>query len=1100
MHASSRSPRRPDLVSPALAVAAVLVGTTVHALPEPAWDGQGTQSTETYGFAASPAGDVNGDGYGDFVVASPWFDQAGADRGRVWVYHGGPGGLTTPDWQHDGESAGDHYGYSVAGVGDVNADGYDDVLIGTGLATWEGVEARGMAHLFLGGSSGLAPAPAWWAYGAAEDDLYGGHVAALGDVNGDGYADFAVGAAGVDVEGALSAGHLYLYHGGPSISLDRIIPGETSPALVGTFATGLDFNGDGYSDLVYLRFDTALDARYGLRLGGPAGIPAFDTTTFTSGDLTGTAAVGLGDVNGDGYADLLLGDPTTPNGSISLIYGDEDPTSVMGWARPGDSAGERFGNAVGFAGDPNGDGYADFWVQSAGSGDVSSAHLFYGSPEGPTVDPVWTSTGSDAWHGWRLGTAGDVDGDGYGDPFLSSPYLDNPGGGEGRVDVFAGGTEAPGVRRIFSDIGDDADDLYGTAVAIGDWNGDGIDDVAAGSGAIDATGDDAGRVFVYHGPTQESDTPDWQADGESSGIRLGDAVATALDVNADGYEDLLVGAPGADGGRGEARLYLGGEDGLDALPAWTAVGDAATDAFGHAVASAGDVNADGYGDVIVGAPGGDGSPRRGKAYVYLGSTAGLSASPVWEMEGDQPDAEFGFSVAGAGDVTGDGFDDIIVGAPRYDGPDPQEGRTFLYLGGPTGILGWPPWTSEVDMAGARHGYSVASAGDVNGDGFGDVVIGSPFFDAGGRVDVYHGGPTPPDYGPEQAWVAGHFGALLGWSVGSADLDRNGLTDIVIGAPGVDNGQVDEGQVWAYRAPFTDPSPWFANDGNLDHAAHGSSLATGDVNGDGVADILAGLPGRTGTVSSAGSAFVWPGNAIWNGGLSGPTLQGGATHAFRTLVGDGSRPLAFKGGTADADVLVEGYLRSPLGRDRVRLEVEVKPTGVPFDGTGTLTTGEIDTGTPGAEGSRVLASILATGLVDDGFRWRARILGEQPTWKASPWFTPTRNAITQTDFRTGLTVVDVAVTTPGPGTTPLVAAPSPFRRSTGFQFRIETPGDVSLRIYDAHGREVDHAFDGAMSAGAHELRWTPASGLAAGVYFARLETPEGHAEARLVWTR
>jgi hypothetical protein len=1097
---ASRSARRSGHVRRALAAAAVLVASNAHALPEPLWDGQGAQSSETYGFATAAAGDVNGDGYGDFIVASPWYDHSGANRGRVWVYHGGASGLTTAAWQYDGASAGDHYGYSVAGVGDVNGDGYDDVLIGTGLATVSGIEGRGIANLFLGGPTGLAPAPAWWANGDQEDDLYGGHVAAIGDVNGDGYADFAVGAAGADVDGALSAGHLYLYHGGPSISLDRIISGEHSPALVGSFATGLDFNGDGYSDLVYLMFDTALDARYYLRLGGPGGIPASDTTYFVSGDLTGTAAAALGDVNGDGYADFLLGDPTTPNGSMALVYGNDDPLHLTGWALPGDFAGERFGNVVAFAGDPNGDGYADFLVQSGGTGDVSTAHLFYGSPEGPTVDPVWTSTGSTAWHGWRLGTAGDVDGDGHSEIFVSSPYRDNPGGGEGRVDVFAGGTEAPGVRAIFTDQGDALNDHFGTAVAIGDWNGDGIDDVAVGSGSIDVPGADAGHVFVYYGPTEVDDTPDWEVSGESSGMRLGDAVATALDVNGDGYEDLLVGSPAYDGGRGEARVYLGGEDGLGALPAWTADGDAGTDAFGYAVKSAGDVNADGYADVIVGAPGGDGSPRRGKAYVYLGSPTGLAGTPVWEMEGDQPGAEFGFSVTGAGDVTGDGFDDILVGAPGYDGPDTEEGRTFLYIGGFSGILDWPPWITEIDVAGARHGHSVASAGDVNGDGYGDVVVGSPYRGPGGQVDVYHGGPNPPGYGLEQTWAFSHPGALLGWSVGGADLDRDGLTDIVIGAPGVDNGQVDEGQVWGFRAPFTDLSPWFANDGNLDYAGHGSSLAVGDPNGDGVADILAGLPGRAGVASSLGAAHVWPGNALWDGGTTGAILTGGATHGFHTRTDGGSRPLALLGGTSTDDILVEGFLRSPLGRDELRLEVEVKPTGVPFDGTGTVIGDAIDTGDPGDDGSRALASIVAAGLADDAFRWRARILGDRPTWKGSPWFTPTRNAVTQTDFRTGLTVLDVAVTSPGPGATPLVASPSPFRRSTGFRFRIDIPGDVSLRIYDAQGREVAQAFDGPMGSGDHELRWTPSSSLAGGVYFARLETPEGPAEARLVWVR
>jgi hypothetical protein len=161
------------------------------------------------------------------------------------------------------------------------------------------------------------------------------------------------------------------------------------------------------------------------------------------------------------------------------------------------------------------------------------------------------------------------------------------------------------------------------------------------------------------------------------------------------------------------------------------------------VGTAGDVNGDGYDDAIVGASQYDnGQLFQGRAYVYHGSATGLSTTPDWTAESDQGRPQFGTSVGTAGDVNGDGFDDAIVGAPYY-GQDGQ-GRTFLYNGSATGLSSVADWTAESDQGGAQFGYSVGTAGDVNGDGYGDTIVGAPSYDNPetdeGAAFAYLGGP------------------------------------------------------------------------------------------------------------------------------------------------------------------------------------------------------------------------------------------------------------------------------------------------------------------------------------------------------------------------
>ncbi|MFN3939790.1 MAG: integrin alpha, partial [Chitinophagales bacterium] len=184
-------------------------------------------------------------------------------------------------------------------------------------------------------------------------------------------------------------------------------------------------------------------------------------------------------------------------------------------------------------------------------------------------------------------------------------------------------------------------------------------------------------------------------------------------------------------------------DPVSTTPDWSTEANQAGANMGFAVSTAGDVNNDGYDDVVVGAAAFDaGEMDEGKAYLFLGSASGLSPTAVWEDEGDNVGGLMGKSVAAAGDVNGDGYDDLLIGLGLYSGGQSQEGRAHIYYGNSTGVSATPDWFYEADQAGAGLGFPLEGLGDVNGDGFDDIIIGANGFDAGqvdeGRAYVFYG--------------------------------------------------------------------------------------------------------------------------------------------------------------------------------------------------------------------------------------------------------------------------------------------------------------------------------------------------------------------------
>jgi hypothetical protein len=440
------------------------------------------------------------------------------------------------------------------------------------------------------------------------------------------------------------------------------------------------------------------------------------------------------------------------------------------------------------------------------------------SGRAPAADWVGQANQSFASFGVSIAAAGDVNGDGYGDVIVGASEFDNGQLGEGKAFVYHGSPAGLPATPDWSVEGGQVGANFGVSVgAAGDVNGDGYDDVIVGANFYDNGQTDEGRAYVYHGSASGlSPTPNWIAEGNQADAVFGYSSRTAGDVNGDGYDDVIVGAMAYDNGEldeGRAYVYLGSPKGLRRRPRWTAEGNqpgaqGGCACFGYSVGTAGDVNGDGYDDVVVGAPFQDnGQNNEGRAYVYLGSPLGPGKQAAWTGEGDQENAYFGRAVGAAGDVNGDGYDDIVVGADYYDQDQPDEGAAFVYHGSPSGPSVTAQWIGDTSLGGTRYAASVGTAGDVNGDGFGDLIVGAPTWwdtpSTGGAAFAYFG--SAGGLSAEPDWMGlgqgTYVAAQYGLSVGTAgDVNGDGFDELLVGARHETNGEFFEGAAYSYHGP------------------------------------------------------------------------------------------------------------------------------------------------------------------------------------------------------------------------------------------------------------------------------------------------------------
>jgi len=413
---------------------------------------------------------------------------------------------------------------------------------------------------------------------------------------------------------------------------------------------------------------------------------------------------------------------------------------------------------------------------------------------------------------------------------------------------------------------------YSVATA-GDVNDDGYADVIAGAYRYDLPGQpDAGIAWAYYGsPTGLHRSADWTGEGESAGAFFGHSVHTAGDVNHDGYDDVIVGAPNPTNGtkKGKVYAFYGSATGLSTTADWMVEGDQEVAWFGRTVRTAGDVNGDGYDDVIVGAPQYDNPEvNEGKAWAYYGSATGLSTTANWTVESDQANSWFGRWVALAGDVNGDGYDDVIVDAHQYDDGQKDEGKAFVYYGSAAGLSTTPAWSAEGNQTRAWFARAVGPAGDVNGDGYADIIIGSPMYDDGqlneGVAFAYYGSAAGLSTTADWMVESGQKGAMFGravWTTG--DVNGDGYDDVIVGSPNYDNsGQSDSGRTFAYYGSATGLSTaaYWTVGLTQARAWFGRSVAkAGDVNGDGYDDVIIGAPQFDHGQDDEGAAWTFDGS-------------------------------------------------------------------------------------------------------------------------------------------------------------------------------------------------------------------------------------------------
>jgi len=414
--------------------------------------------------------------------------------------------------------------------------------------------------------------------------------------------------------------------------------------------------------------------------------------------------------------------------------------------RIGDTAGDFFGFAAKSAGDVDGDGYGDLIVGAPmDRQEQGLAYVFYGAPEGSfaLAPQVFAGEAPGDAFGWPVGSAGDIDGDGYDDIAVGAMVHSGSTTNAGRVYVFYGSATGIVPRSVEVRDGEGVLDGFGVAaIGAGDVNGDGYGDLLVGADAHDGRFEGSGKIYIYAGSaTGLSARPIAVRDGY--GGRFGEVGFGAGDINGDGFDDIVVGARAA-AENGRTYVYYGAVTGLTGARVDVRTGAAANDNFGAAAAAAGDVDGDGYGDVVVGAPTHDGGGTdAGRVYLYFGSATGLARGRSLHVDGEFAGEVFGTAVGGAGDLNQDGYDDLLVGAPGYARHGERTGRVSLFLGSATGPVRPPAHVFDGAFAGDSWGSFVDRAGDVDGDGVGDVVVASP--------TSVPDGPAEPPVGRVEVW-------------------------------------------------------------------------------------------------------------------------------------------------------------------------------------------------------------------------------------------------------------------------------------------------------------------------------------------------------------
>lgn len=699
---------------------------------------------QSLGLAIANAGDVDKDGRPDILVGG---NGTVSQTGVMNLYSGADGTLLR---HATGIAAGDRFGMSLAGLGDVNGDGYPDYACaelhasGGDVLVWSGKDGTLLRTIF----------------GAAPGEGAGITIANVGDIDGDGVADLGIGLPAATT--SIAGGGIARVHSGKTGALLVERSGTTVNGGLGTAigAVGGDWDGDGRVDFVVGApgQDDGAGANSGVALVLNVNGTLLARFQGLAGDRLGGSVAGGRDLDGDRIPDVAIG----AVGRYVRIWSGAAGHAVLHTLNAF-ASNEKFACALDLRGDLDGNGFADLAIGAS------------------NADPALSGRGYvyDLGHSWlpkvmlnklggaglaKLGTyacfVGDVDGDGRSEVAFAAPGL-------GTVRVF----RADGTLRTTITVGNPTLEPITALAAAGDVNGDGVPDILVG--VLDSGAFLAGYAKVYSGV----DGSLLRAHQGSSGEKLGTAVAGVGDADGDGYDDYaasaILGLPSA---QGYVRVWSGKTGAVIA----TFPGDAPGELFGFAISGVGDIDGDGVPDLGVGAPRATRrAPQGGLVRVYSGRTFLVLA----EKTGNTTNEALGTSVAPlGGDWDGDGLDDYVSSSPQNDdGSGVDAGSVFVF-----NIAG--NVLHRFDGApGDKFGATATGAGDVDGDGIPDVA-GSAL---GKYVKVFSGAG---DHATLHTFTSTEatWGTVLDLR---GDLDGDGFADLVVGVPGA--GASSEGQGLVY---------------------------------------------------------------------------------------------------------------------------------------------------------------------------------------------------------------------------------------------------------------------------------------------------------------
>ncbi len=903
------------------------------------------------GEGLSSAGDVNGDGFGDLMTANTSASPNGIPyAGSSYIIFGKASGfdamlqLSSLDgsngFRMDGEFAYGQAGKAHSAAGDINGDGFDDVITGAVDAS-TGYSSNANAYVVFGKASGFNAVVQLGNMDVntgirldnAASGFLGLSVSDAGDINGDGADDLIVGAPGERFPS--NGGISYVIFGSRKVS--DIIGTPGNDQLLGTAAAehfkagagddtmigngGADiFEGGEGNDAIWVP-DLGFDWIFGnagndaLHLIG-SGLE-LNLTNYAS-KLNGIEAIDLSGI-GDNTLTLTVNDVFNLSDSDTLIVDGDTGDRVIGlsnsWVEEGSDSHYLRYTQLG----------AVVMVDRAVSSDFSGINLSgLDGTDGFRLDGMAQGDRS----GFSVSNAGDVNGDGFDDVIVGALNADPNGFFSGASYVVFGKTSGFDATLNVSTLdgsngfrlnGVTERDYAGHSVSnAGDVNDDGFDDVIVGGFGADPNGDLSGSSYVVFGRASGFDAAldlseldgqsGFRLDGEGAQDLSGSSVSNAGDVNGDGFDDVLVSArrlilndddPNViDAMFGSTYVVFGQASGFDA--AMNLSGLNGSNGFrldvkeyngsvSPQVSTAGDVNGDGFDDVIIGISA-NGDSKYSYSYVVFGKASGFDATMDLsslnggngfrvEGEGFPKTSNLGSSVSSAGDINGDGFDDVIIGAD-YGRND----TSFVLFGKASGFdatlnVSSLDGTNGFRLASSEYGYgypggSVSNAGDVNGDGFDDLIVGEPKADSKSGMDT---GFSYVVFGK-----ASGFNAVMNVS----ELDgRNGV-------------RLDGAQTYDLSG--------------------GSVSGAGDVNGDGFDDLIVGAFAADSNGEDSGSSYVIFGRSDFGGGSQLPTISGtpdddvlrGTSIAESFEAGDGNDMIIGRGG---ADVF-----RGGAGVDQIKV--------------------------------------------------------------------------------------------------------------------------------------------------------------------------------------